>query len=470
MTDYHNTLVKSISHAAYIMPDVRFRAKGYSGIDSDKRIKRCLSCPYDECIDCYDNPEAVYKQIRLMGEQGKTIAQISNKIGISKRSVHYLISRYSSASSNMNNKGDRRIMRVNNSITPQNTLRQRTVAQPAQTKQEGFTAAILSATMQNQIMKSVPDERARARFTSAIIEMVSNNNQLQKCTPASVVAAALRGEGQGLILGHGYYVVPYGAKAAYITSYRGYITLAMSTGLYEDIDCFEVREGEYKGRNMLTGKPEVDFSIYTNDDERESKPIIGYYAYFRLKDGYFRSEYWSMDKLLAHAEKYSPAFDPSLYQKIVSGKATEDEKRKADAGSPWYSSMGRMCTKTVLRSLLNSGFAPLSNEVRSFIGSDYDMVIPSEAQQQVGHANVLSAASDPLIIDAKPVEEVPEKTETPSGVREAPLTQDKSEGKETPTEPQKVSERPRKMPRAVSRAEPKQETSAETAQTSVFEQ
>lgn len=469
MTDYHNTLVKSISHAAYIMPDVRFRTKGYNGIDSDKRIKRCLSCPYDECINCYDNPEAVYKQIRLMGEQGKTIAQISKKIGMSKRSVHYLISRYSSASSNIKKKGDRRIMRVNNSITPQNTLRQRTVAQPPQTKQEGFTAAILSATMQNQIMKSVPDERARARFTSAIIEMVSNNNQLQKCTPASVVAAALRGEGQGLILGHGYYVVPYGSKAAYITSYRGYITLAMSTGLYEDIDCFEVRDGEYKGRNRLTGKPEVDFSVYASDEERESKPIVGYYAYFRLKDGYFRSEYWSVDKLLAHAEKYSPAFDPELYMKIATGKATTEERAKADSGSPWYSSMGRMCTKTVLRSLLNSGFAPLSNEVRSFIGSDYDMVIPSE-QQQPGQNNILSAASDPLIIDAKPVEEVTEKAETPSDAREASLTQDKIEGKETPTEPQKVSERPRKMPRAVAKAETKQETSPETAQTSIFEQ
>lgn len=176
-------------------------------------------------------------------------------------------------------------MRMNNAITPQNTLRQSVAAQP---KQSDFASAVLSNTLQNQITKSVPDEKARARFTAAIIEMVSTNTQLQQCTPASIVSAALRGEGQGLILGHGYYVVPYGQKASYITSYRGYITLAMSTGLYSDLDCLEVREGEFKGRDKRTGKQAVDFSVYETDEERMQHPVVGYYAYFELKDGFFR--------------------------------------------------------------------------------------------------------------------------------------------------------------------------------------
>ena len=82
---------------------------------------------------------------------------------------------------------------------PQNSLRD--IAR-GQAEQKDFSTAILGATLQNQIAKSVPDERSRARFTAAIIEAVSTNTQLQQCEYASIVSAALRGEGQGLILGN----------------------------------------------------------------------------------------------------------------------------------------------------------------------------------------------------------------------------------------------------------------------------
>ncbi len=334
-------------------------------------------------------------------------------------------------------------MRVNNAITPKNTLRQTVANQP---KQSDFSTAVLSNALQNQITKSVPDEKSRARFTAAIIEMVSNNTQLQKCSPASIVSAALRGEGQGLILGHGYYVVPYGEKASYITSYRGYISLAMSTGLYSDLDCLEVREGEFKGRDRRTGKQTIDFSVYETDEERMQHPIVGYYAYFELKDGFFRSEYWDIDKLMLHAARYSQAFDISLFKKAAAGTMTPEEKKKYDNGSPWYTSTDRMCKKTVLRSLLNSGFAPLSNEVRNFIANDVDeRIVP--ADQRVTPVN------DPLIIDAAPVpvaKEPEKKAEEPEQTKQTkkPESQEsivsnrqaasKPKGKEIPVDPLKV--------------------------------
>lgn len=352
-----------------------------------------------------------------------------------------------------------------NAITPQNNPLRQMATRQAAPQQDGFAAAVLSTTMQNQITKSVPDERARARFTSAIIELVSSNTALQKCTPASVISAALRGEGQGLILGHGYYVVPYGSKASYITSYRGYISLAMASGLYDDLDCLEVREGEFKGRDRLTGKQTVDFSVYTTDEERESHPIVGYYAYFRLKDGFFRSEYWSMEKLIQHASKYSQAFDAELYKRIEDGTATERELEKAQSGSPWYSSTDRMCKKTVLRSLLNSGFAPLSNEVRNFIANDADYVIPESTPL------INAAVSDPLIIDstAKEKSADPLKIENAPDAREAAQTVEKSLGKEIPTEAVKRAQKAQNTPKTATQKELKQETAPKTAQASLFE-
>lgn len=154
---------------------------------------------------------------------------------------------------------------------------------------------------------------------------------------------------------------------------KGYIQLAMSTGFYDDIDCIEVREGEREGRDARTGKPIINLAKYETDEERDAHKIIGYYAYYKLNTGSFRMEYWPMDKLLRHADRYSPAFKLEKYNALINGELDAKEQAKLLNGTPWYDVNGgqdRMCKKTVLRSLLNSGYAPLSNEVRSYFNED----------------------------------------------------------------------------------------------------
>ena len=148
---------------------------------------------------------------------------------------------------------------------------------------------------------------------------------------------------------------------------KGYIQLAMSTGFYADIDCVEIREGEIEGRSRRTGKPIVNLAKYESDEERQSKPIIGYYGYYELKDGTFRFEYWPMDRLLRHADRYSKAFSYEKFKAMQSGEMNPKDVEKLLNGSPWYDPNGgqdRMCRKTILRQLLNSGYAPLSPEVK----------------------------------------------------------------------------------------------------------
>lgn len=247
-------------------------------------------------------------------------------------------------------------MKVNNSFAPQ-------IAQ-----KQTFSAAITSAAMQNMMLKSLRDERSVARITSTLISAVSASDQLKNCEPSTIVAAALRGEGMGLIFGNGYYVVPYGTVATYIMSYKGYIQLAMSTGFYADIDCVEVREGEIEGRDRRTGKPIVNLAKYESDEERQSKPVIGYYGYFELKNSMFRYEYWPMDRLLRHADRYSKAFSYEKFKAMQSGEMNPKDVEKLLNGSPWYDPNGgqdKMCRKTVIRQLLNSGYAPLSPEVKT---------------------------------------------------------------------------------------------------------
>lgn len=234
-----------------------------------------------------------------------------------------------------------------------------------------FSAVISSEGSQKLIRASLKDDGAVKRFTGTLISVVNASEQLRQCEPGTIISAALRGEGAGLIYGQGYYVVPYGKVGAYITSYKGWLQLAIATGLYADIDCLAVVEGERKGRDPRTGKPIVDMSVYDTDEEREKHKIIGVKAYFLLKDGYYREEYWTIGEILNHADRYSQAFSRELYEKWQSGaELTKDEAYTVANGSPWYGSFLKMAKKTVLKSLLTSGFAPLSNEVKSLLNDE----------------------------------------------------------------------------------------------------
>ena len=244
-------------------------------------------------------------------------------------------------------------------------------------KNQSMTAQLQSAPIQQMIQNSFCGDMSKTmRLTSTLIEAVNSSEQLRACKAASIVSSALRGEGMGLMYGMGYYLVPYGDTASFILSYKGYIQLAMDTQQYEDVDVLDIRKGEYLRRNPRTGKPEFNFDFYEDDDAREAAPIIGYYGYFQLKSGVFRCEWWPLAKLLKHADRYSKAFKKKDFDAAVEkAKAgnTKELERLAN-GSPWYDIEGggqeKMCRKTVIRSILNSGYAPLSSGLRDAIASD----------------------------------------------------------------------------------------------------
>lgn len=226
-------------------------------------------------------------------------------------------------------------------------------------KQEKFSIAIQGNALQGMIKKATTDANSAARLTGSLISLVASNTELQNCNPASIVAAALRGEGMGLMLGMGYYVVPYAGTASFQISYKGLIAMAMAGGDVSDMDCVEIREGEYVGRNRRTKRPEFDFSIYATDEEAEQHPVIGYYAYIEKKDGFFRSEYMSLGSILDHAEQYSKTFDRAKYRQLISGDLSPEEAERLKKKSPWYSATETMMKKTVIRRLLNSGYVQL---------------------------------------------------------------------------------------------------------------
>jgi len=232
-------------------------------------------------------------------------------------------------------------------------------------KNEKFSDFISSKAAQQLMNQAIPDAASKARFVGSIVAAVASTPALQECSSASILAAGLRGEGEGLILGIGYYIVPYKPTAVFIRSYKGLIQLALSGGDVADMDCVEVREGEYIGRNKRTKRPEFDFSVYETDEEAEKHPIVGYYAYCEKKDGYFRGEYMSVGAVMDHAETYAPKnFSREKYYRLMSGEMSKEEADRLRESSAYYKNPDAMFKKTVLRKLLNSGYVTLAASTR----------------------------------------------------------------------------------------------------------
>lgn len=282
-------------------------------------------------------------------------------------------------------------------------------------EKQSFSTAITGEKLQNLIRKSVATPDAAARFTGTLISAVAANKALRDCEPATVVAAALRGEGMGLTLGREYHLIPFKQTCAFVIGFKGLIALCLAGNDVADMDCVEVREGEYMGRDKRTKRPVFDFSIYETDEEAAKHPVIGYMAYCEMKSGYFRAEYMTVDEILAHAERYSKAFDVKKFKKLQSGELSPEETERLMNGSPYYSAPETMMKKTVLRKLLNSGYIRLANsaavrETMNYDSSIEDGIIPDLdiGEQEIVESTGEIVDMEPVeVLEAEPVEEAP---------------------------------------------------------------
>ena len=203
-----------------------------------------------------------------------------------------------------------------------------------------FSLAIQSDGYKKLINNTLGDPKRASKFIAAISSAVATNASLQQCDAGSILSGALLGEALNLSpspqLGQ-YYLVPFKDKAQFQLGYKGYIQLAIRSGQYKDIDVIEVREGEYKGRNKITGKHQFEF--IEDEVERENKEIIGYMAYFEYLNGFYKNLYWSKEKMQKHALEYSQAY-------------ASDVKKNTNY-SFWSKDFNGMAFKTMLRQLIS---------------------------------------------------------------------------------------------------------------------
>lgn len=263
-------------------------------------------------------------------------------------------------------------------------------------KKMAFSQIINTNAYQNLINSTIKDPKRATRFVTAIVSAVSANPTLQKCDAKSILSAAFQGEALELspspALGE-YALVPYGKNwnadkkeyESYTAQFQimtnGKVQLAMRSGLYEDLDVIEIKEGEYKGKDKRTGKPVIEF--IEDDDEREEKQTIGYYAYYKLLNGFFKSVYLPKVSVIAHATRFSKAFDPKIYEKVQKGAKLNGWKEERQAETPWIQHFDTMAMNLALRKVLKN--APKSIEMRT--AEDYE----DKANQEANVAGLIAS-------------------------------------------------------------------------------
>ena len=238
-------------------------------------------------------------------------------------------------------------MAVNNSLAPQ-----RNTGKP-----QTFSAFLTSDAIKNRINAMVGGKDGQ-RFISAVISAVSVNPGLTECEHSTILSAALLGESLKLSpspqLGQ-YYLVPFNDKkrnckvAQFQLGYKGYIQLAIRSGYYKKLNVLAIKEGELVRFDALN--EEIEVKLIENDTEREAAKTIGYYAMFEYTNGFRKAMYWSREKMMAHADKYSMAFSAAKYQDLLDGKIPQSEMWKYS--SFWYKDFDGMAYKTMLRQLIS---------------------------------------------------------------------------------------------------------------------
>lgn len=231
-----------------------------------------------------------------------------------------------------------------------------------------FSVAITTPAYQKLISDTIRDPQRASQFIAAITSAVAVNQDLQECEASTVIAGALLGESLRLTpspqLGQ-YYLVPFNqkekkdrdgniiqhecTKATFVLGYKGYIQLAIRSGQYKRMVVKELKEGELVRYDPLD--EEIQVVMIDDFDRREAAPTIGYYAMFEYLNGFRKSIYWSKEKMLSHADRYSSAFSRKAYEDIQAGKIPDREMWKYS--SFWYKDFDGMACKTMLRQLIS---------------------------------------------------------------------------------------------------------------------
>lgn len=246
-------------------------------------------------------------------------------------------------------------------------------------KKKPQTMKDLVTVMMPEIKKALPNTITPERFTRIVMSAISNNKQLQQCTPNSFLAGMMNAAQLGLEpntpLGQAY-LIPYKnhgtLEAQFQIGYKGLIDLAYRSGQVKTIYAEAVHENDEFEYELgldpkLVHKPAV----------KDRGEVIYYYAVFKLVNGGEGFTVMSRDDINRHKERFSKAANSGF--------------------SPWATNYDEMAKKTVIKKVLK--YAPLSTDIMRKIAEDETIKSELSADMsfvndEVEYAEVIEADSE----------------------------------------------------------------------------
>mgnify|MGYP004654791685 FL=1 len=289
---------------------------------------------------------------------------------------------------------------------------------PTQVGVMNFTKSINSSYVQNQL-KQVLGKNA-GTFATSLVEVFTNDTQLQKCEQKKVIQEAIKAATLKLPLnkqlGYAYILVFNNWDKAQrksvptpqiVLGYRGYIQLAMRTGQYKNINADVVYEGEMVGRDKLSGA--IDLS-----GDKISEKVVGYFAHFETVNGFSKTLFMSLGEMAGYALKFSPSFkrnaekNPLPTVDALCDMANDQAVNGPQQGKVgWEGDFNSMAIKTVLRRLL-SKYGYLSIEMMSALAEDESSAVEQRNEENNETKPVFDAqAVEIKEEESKPVEDCP---------------------------------------------------------------
>lgn len=243
---------------------------------------------------------------------------------------------------------------------------------------KNFQAVMNNSYYQTLLQNTLKENKGT--FTTSLMELATSDESLLQCNPNALMAEALKAASLHLPLNKQLgqcYILPFKNHGVLtptlVVGTNGYLQLAMRTGKYETINSDVVYEGELKGYDKVTGN--LDLSGI-----RTSNVPIGYFAYMKMKNGFSKLLYMSLDEVCLYAKQYSPTvkFKDSVTSETLKNLALKQAASGVSDGVGWYSNFESMALKTVLRRLL-SKWGELSIENNDILNIDE---APSAEQQR----------------------------------------------------------------------------------------
>lgn len=204
------------------------------------------------------------------------------------------------------------------------------------------------------------------QFMTSITNAIGGNSSLQKCESNSILSSALVAATYDLPIDSNLgfsALVPYWDnksktfKAQFQMMYKGFVQLAIRSGVYEGMNVSEVYEDELIDYNPITG--EVSFTkVFTSCAQRKEgkkDKIVGYYAWFKLLTGFKKEMFMTTEECRNHAIQYSASYKKDIEKNWTSSK--------------WSTDFEAMAKKTVLKLLL-SRWGVLSIDMQRAIQDD----------------------------------------------------------------------------------------------------